>query len=129
VYEKEPLAPDHPLRSLPNILLTPHLGASTAEAQKSVALEACAAVRDALLLNDLSGALNAAGVGGHGMAELRALLDLSDRLARLGRALLSGGLSGLELRYSGPRSEAPRPLLLGALQGALRDAVAHRPTN
>jgi D-3-phosphoglycerate dehydrogenase len=128
VYAKEPLAPDHPLRSLPNVLLTPHLGASTAEAQRSVALEACAAVRDALLTSDLSGALNAASVGGTG-ADLRPLLDLADRLARLGRALLPGGLSALELRYCGPRPEAPRALLLGALQGALRDVVERRAIN
>lgn len=129
VYAREPLAPDHPLRSMSNVLMTPHLGASTAEAQKSVALEACAAVRDALLTGDLSGALNAAGVGGSGMADLRPLLDLSDRLARLGRALLPGGISAMELRYTGPREEAPRPLLLGALQGALRDVVERRAIN
>lgn len=129
VYAKEPLAPDHPLRTLPNVLLTPHLGASTAEAQRSVALEACAAVRDALLTSDLSGALNAAGVGGTGMADLRPLLNLADRLARLGRALLEGGISAMELRYSGPREEAPRLLLLGALQGALRDVVEQRAIN
>ena len=129
VYAREPLAADHPLRSMPNVLLTPHLGASTAEAQRSVALEACAAVRDALLTSDLSGALNAAGVGGTGMADLRPLLDLADRLARLGRALLPGGVSAMELRYSGPREEAPRLLLLGALQGALRDVVERRAIN
>ncbi|MDP9349036.1 MAG: phosphoglycerate dehydrogenase, partial [Gemmatimonadota bacterium] len=43
VFAKEPLAPDHPLRSTPNLLLTPHLGASTVDAQRSVAVEACAA--------------------------------------------------------------------------------------
>jgi D-3-phosphoglycerate dehydrogenase len=129
VYAKEPLAVDHPLRSLPNVILTPHLGASTAEAQKSVALEACAAVRDALVTGDLSAALNAAGVGGAGWGELRPLLDLAERLGRLGRELLPGGLSAMELRYSGPRTEAPRPLLLAALQGALRDVVDLRAIN
>jgi D-3-phosphoglycerate dehydrogenase len=86
-------------------------------------------VRDALLTGDLSGALNAAAVGGTGVADLRPLLDLADRLARLGRALLPGGLSAMELRYCGPRPEAPRPLLLGALQGALRDVVERRAIN
>ncbi len=129
VFAREPLAPDHPLRSMPNVLLTPHLGASTSEAQRSVALEACAAVRDALLTGDLSSALNAAGVGGVGWGDLRPLLDLAERLGRLGRALLSGGLGAMELRYSGPREEAPRPLLLGALQGALHDVVDQRAIN
>ena len=129
VFAKEPLAPDHPIRSLPNILLTPHLGASTAEAQKSVSLEACAAVRDALVTGDLSSALNGAGVGGTGWDELRPLVELADRLGRLGRALVSGGLSSIELRYSGAREDAPRALLLAALQGALRDVVEQRAIN
>lgn len=129
VFEREPLAADHPLRSAPNVILTPHLGASTAEAQKSVAIEACAAVRDALVTGDLSAALNAAGVGGPGWGELRPLFHLAERLGRLGRAMLHGGLSALELRYSGPRDEAPRPLLLAALQGALHDVVDRRAIN
>ncbi len=129
VYSREPLAPDHPLRTLPNVLLTPHLGASTTEAQQSVALEACEAVRDALVTGDLSAALNAAGVGGGGWGELRPMLDLADRLGRLGAALLPVGIGALELRYSGPREEAPRPLLLAALQGALRNVVDRRAIN
>lgn len=129
VYSREPLAPDHPLRTLPNVFLTPHLGASTAEAQRSVAVEACEAVRDALLTGDLSGALNATAVGGDDRRELRPLLELADRLGRLGRALLPGGLAAIELRYAGAREEAPRALLLAALQGALRGVVDRRAIN
>ena len=129
VFTREPLPADHPLRDCPNLLLTPHLGASTVEAQRSVALEACAAVRDALVTGDLSAALNAAGVGGAGWGELRPLLQLADRLGRLGRVLLPGAVSTLELRYAGPREEVPRPLLLAALQGALHDVVDRRAIN
>jgi D-3-phosphoglycerate dehydrogenase / 2-oxoglutarate reductase len=129
VFAHEPLAQDHPIRTAPNVLLTPHLGASTGEAQKSVALEACAAVRDALLSGDLSVALNAAGVGGTGWGELRPLLDLAERLGRMGCSLLPSGLTALELRYSGPREEAARPLMLAALQGAMRDVVDRRAIN
>jgi len=59
VYSSEPLPADHPFRSLPNVVLTPHLGASTAEAQQNVAIEIAEAVRAALLDNDLSRAVNA----------------------------------------------------------------------
>jgi D-3-phosphoglycerate dehydrogenase / 2-oxoglutarate reductase len=128
VFAREPLAADHPLRTLPNVLLTPHLGASTLEAQKSVAVEACAAVRDALVQGDLTLALNALAVGVGG-GDLRPLLELADRLGRLGCALLPAGIGALELRYSGPREEAPRPLLLAALQGALRNVVDRRAIN
>ncbi|HEX8695439.1 MAG TPA: phosphoglycerate dehydrogenase [Longimicrobium sp.] len=129
VYAAEPLAADHPLRSLPNVVLTPHLGASTSDAQRSVAVEACAAVRDALLTGDLSAAINAAGVGTFAWADLRPLLELADRLGRLGRAMIPGGLSEVEMRYAGPRDAAPRPLLLAALMGALRDVVDRRAVN
>jgi D-3-phosphoglycerate dehydrogenase len=59
VYEDEPLSADSPLRDAPNLVLTPHLGASTEEAQVSVAREVALSVRTALLEGDLSGALNA----------------------------------------------------------------------
>lgn len=58
VFEKEPLPADHPLRVMPNVILTPHLGASTAEAQRRVALEIADAVRDALIDGDISRAVN-----------------------------------------------------------------------
>ncbi|MDR0787203.1 MAG: phosphoglycerate dehydrogenase [Gemmatimonadota bacterium] len=126
VFASEPLAKDHPFRQLPNVMLTPHLGASTVEAQRNVALEACAAVRDALLTGDLSAALNAVGVGGPELGEMRPLLQLAEKLGRLGQALLPSGLSGLELRYTGSRAEAARPLLLAALQGAMENVVDQR---
>jgi D-3-phosphoglycerate dehydrogenase / 2-oxoglutarate reductase len=58
VYSAEPLPSDHPFRTLPNVVLTPHLGASTAEAQQNVAIEIAEAVRAALIDNDLSRAVN-----------------------------------------------------------------------
>jgi D-3-phosphoglycerate dehydrogenase len=130
VFSAEPLPADDPLRAVPNLILTPHLGASTSDAQRSVAVEACEAVRDALLTGDLSAAINATGVGGAGWGELRPLMELANRLGRLGSALLPGALTSLELRYAGPRGEqAPRPLLLSALQGTLRDVVDRRAIN
>src|SRR5207253_8972531 len=49
VFETEPLPPDSPLRGAPNLVLTPHLGASTAEAQESVGIEIAQSIRAALL--------------------------------------------------------------------------------
>lgn len=60
VYETEPLPTDSPLRAAPRILLTPHLGASTEEAQLRVTLEVSMAVRAALVDGDFSKAVNAA---------------------------------------------------------------------
>ena len=58
VYEQEPLPPESQLRSAPNLVLTPHLGASTAEAQRRVAVEAAELVHRALTKGDYSGAVN-----------------------------------------------------------------------
>ena len=129
VFATEPLPADHPLRPAPNVLLTPHLGASTGEAQQNVAVEACAAVRDALLTGDLSAALNGLGLDRGVWSEIRPLAELCDRMGRLGRGLLSEGLLRVELRYAGPREEALRPLAVAALRGVLLDVVDERAIN
>ncbi len=58
VYDPEPLPADSPLRTAPNVLLTPHLAASTAEAQTRVAVEIASSLADALLKGDLTAAVN-----------------------------------------------------------------------
>jgi D-3-phosphoglycerate dehydrogenase len=58
VFAEEPLPKESPLRGLDRVLLTPHLAASTSEAQRRVAIEICTAVREALLRGDLSPAIN-----------------------------------------------------------------------
>jgi phosphoglycerate dehydrogenase-like enzyme len=60
VFTQEPLPKDSPLRGLDRVILTPHLAASTAEAQDRVSQEIAAGVRDALLLGDMSNVVNAA---------------------------------------------------------------------
>ena len=62
VFETEPLPPDSPLLAAPNLVLTPHLGASTKEAQVQVALEVARSIRAALALGDLSPAINSAEI-------------------------------------------------------------------
>jgi D-3-phosphoglycerate dehydrogenase len=57
VFESEPLSPESPLLDLPNVVLTPHLGASTVEAQELVAREIAESVRDALAMGDISGSV------------------------------------------------------------------------
>ena len=89
VYTKEPLAADHPLRTMENVLLTPHLGASTAEGQRNVAVDVCADVRAALLSGELSGAVNISGVDRARWRELRGALFLARQSAAIGRAMLA----------------------------------------
>jgi len=63
VFETEPLQSDSLLRQAPNLVLTPHLGASTTEAQVGVARQVAAAIKDALVDGDLSAAVNADRLG------------------------------------------------------------------
>lgn len=72
VFDPEPLPMDSPLRRAPNCLLTPHLGASTREAQQRVAVEIAEAVRDALVKGDIRTAVNLRGLAVAHMAARRA---------------------------------------------------------
>src|SRR5690606_5973971 len=89
VFTSEPLAKDHPLRRAQNVLLTPHIGANTVEAQRNVAVDVCAAVRDALLNGELSRSINIADVSGMDWAEARSALLVAQRAAALGCELLA----------------------------------------
>ena len=119
VFEDEPLADESALREAPNLVLTPHLGASTTEAQELVAEEIAEAVRAALAEGDLSRALNAPAIGGEMFKRLLPLLELGQNLGRLAAAITSGGLKGIEVRYAGEATEAPRPLTSYVLMGLL----------
>jgi D-3-phosphoglycerate dehydrogenase len=129
VFGQEPLPADDPLRSLDNVVLTPHLGASTVEAQHSVALEIADAVRAALLEGDLSRAVNAPAIGGAEMRKLRPMMELAERLGKLASVLVDGPVQRAEIRYSGGSEQALRPLTVGAMIGALAMAVGRRSIN
>ena len=61
VFEREPLPADSPLRKLEAVVLTPHVAASTGEAQERTSVEICVAVRDAITKGEIRGAVNAPG--------------------------------------------------------------------
>ncbi len=123
VFEREPVPPDHPLLKLDNVVAVPHLGAATREAQTSVGIEICEAVRDALILGDYRSAVNVPelAVGRH--ADLAPLIDLASRLGRLLCGLTRGSYQALEVRYAGAHEPALRGLTAAAAQGLLRDVV------
>ncbi|HET7458896.1 MAG TPA: phosphoglycerate dehydrogenase [Gemmatimonadaceae bacterium] len=87
-YTVEPLPKDHPLRTAPNVVLTPHIGASTAEAQRNVAVDVCVAVRDALLTGELSRSMNVATISTP-WNELAPALLVARRAAAVARAMLA----------------------------------------
>jgi D-3-phosphoglycerate dehydrogenase len=119
VFEPEPLPGDSPLRGSERILLTPHLAASTSEAQERVAAEICANVRDALLLGVLRGAVNLPGVSSDVLERLGGTLELARRLGRLAAAVAHGRVQSVEVSYGGDDDAAPRPAMLAAVEGVL----------
>jgi D-3-phosphoglycerate dehydrogenase len=123
VYPKEPLAPDHPLRTNDKVLLTPHLGASTAEGQRNVAVDVCIAVRDALLEGELSGAVNLAGADRGRWRDLRAGLSLARQATSIARALLANrgarAIDQLTLHVGRQFAGAESLLTASAAAGAL----------
>ena len=131
-YEKEPLASDHPLRTLPNVLLTPHIGASTTEAQRNVAVDVCIAVRDALLSGELSRSINVADVGGQ-WAEVEPALTLARRAAAVGRAILATqgtrAVQRVDIRSGSALTAARSALLASAARGLLEGTVEQERLN
>ncbi len=129
VYVNEPLEKESTLLKAPNILLTPHLGASTSEAQDLVASEIAEGVRRALADGDLTTALNAPAIGGDALRKLTPLLDLARALGYVGCALAPGGVQGVEVKYSGDSDEALKPLTSYVLMGLLEQVLGRDQVN
>ena len=79
VYEVEPPPADFPLRDLPNIVFTPHLGASTAEAQENVGIEIAQAIRAALLDGAIRNAVNMPNLDAKTLAVIGPYLTLGEK--------------------------------------------------
>jgi D-3-phosphoglycerate dehydrogenase len=133
VFISEPLGADHPLRSAPNVVLTPHIGASTVEAQRSVAVEVCRAVRDALLHGELSRSINAAVVDGMQAGDVRPALVLTRQLAAVACALLAArgarAVDRLDVTPGDALGGARDALLAAAALGALAPVLSHERLN
>ncbi len=126
VFTVEPLSPDSPLRRIPNLVLTPHLGANTLEAQRNVSRDVCAAVRDALLYNDLSRSINVVGASAE-WHELSGVMVLVRRAAAVARAVLADqgmlAVRHVALRVSPDLAHGAGVLLSAAAVGVLEDVV------
>ena len=129
VFADEPAPADHPLRSVAQVVLTPHLGAATQEAQHNVAVEIAEAVRAALADGDLTRAVNAPAIGGEEMRRLRPMLELCDRIGRIAAVMCDGAPNRAIVRYSGPHDGALRPIASAVVAGALRHVVGRGAIN
>lgn len=131
-YAKEPLVADHPLRKRADVVLTPHIGASTTEAQRNVAVDVCVAVRDALLSGELSRSINVADVGGQ-WTEVEPALTLARRAAGVGRAILATqgmrAIQRVDVRTGSALIAARSALVAAAARGVLEGTVEQERLN
>jgi D-3-phosphoglycerate dehydrogenase len=104
VYVQEPPPKDHPLFGIENAVLTPHLGASTDEAQTAVSVEACKAIIAYLNTGEIRGAVNAGGIKLDLPPDEAVLADLARRIGVLLSAYAQGGYKNITLRASGTRA-------------------------
>jgi D-3-phosphoglycerate dehydrogenase len=104
VYQTEPPAKDHPLFALENVVLTPHLGASTEEAQTAVSVEACRSIVAYLTSGEIRGAVNAGGIKLDLPPDEAPFAKLASRIGALLAGLCEGGYETITLRASGTRA-------------------------
>lgn len=123
VFETEPLPPDSPLRGAPNLVLTPHLGASTAEAQESVGIEIAQSIRAALLEGTIRNAVNMPNLDAKTLAIIGPHLRFGEKLGKFLSQVAPKRADSLNINYSGKVNEVDttaitRAVLKGFLQAA-----------
>ncbi len=127
VYEQEPLG-ESPLRSLgKEMVMTPHLGASTEEAQVNVAIDVAEQIRDVLLGLPARSAVNIPGLRPDLLEQLRPYLQLAETLGNLVAQLAGGRVESLNVRLQGElATNQSQPIVVAALKGLLSHALQER---
>ena len=127
VFSEEPLPPEHPLRQHPRVILTPHIGGSTAEAQARVAVDAARQVVAVLQGQPAPYAVNAPIVPPQSLAFLTPWIALAERLGRFLRQVSDHPITRLELILSGDLAQHESVYLRAAvLKGLLEGVVDTR---
>jgi D-3-phosphoglycerate dehydrogenase len=118
VFNEEP-PKDRTLIVLPQVLCTPHLGASTVEAQTAVSTEAVAALLGYLKRGEIRGAVNLPARDFEVPPELRPYVDLAGRMGRLLSPLCVQGVKKMEITYRGQLADKPTAGLTGTFAATL----------
>ena len=124
VFENEPPT-GSPLLSFDSVILTPHLGASTQEAQEKVAVRIAEQIAAYLKDNLVTNAVNMEGIDPRLLPALQPYRDLCERLGKLLSSLARGPVSDVALEYSGSVQDYPmRPLTASFLKGFLQSKLS-----
>ena len=126
VFTSEPLIENSPLREIDNLILTPHLGASTIEAQISVSVDVANGIVDALNNRPVATAVNMPHIPAHILKKLSPYLTLAERLGRTITALSKEPVSTVEVKINGKIAEGNTSLIsTSVLKGVLSRALEH----
>ncbi len=124
VFEKEPPPASSELLNLPQVVVTPHLGGSTEEAQSSVAREIAVSVRDYLLGRGIRNAVNVPSVDAEMLKLIEPYLRLIERLGALQAQLVEGRVKEVRIRYIGEMIRWDvAPLTIAFVKGLLTPAL------
>ncbi len=125
VFTSEPLDKLNPLVNAPNIVLTPHLGASTKEAKEGVSLAICEQIRDYLIHGKLNNAINMPIADIAKLKEIEIFLDFADTMGNLQSQLNPGAIKRVQVESSGSIEDS-KPLALAFLKGLLSSRIPDR---
>ena len=128
VYEEEPCT-DSPLFQLPGVLCTPHLGASTEEAQTQVAVEAVQLLIRFLTTGEIRHAVNMAAVDPKSLRAMLGNIDVAYRLGRLLAQWHRGSASGCQLNYRGEVAGQDSKLLTASFCAGLLESTLDEEVN
>ncbi len=127
VFEKEPPAEDNPLRLDPRVITTPHLGASTEEAQVNVALAIARQIGDYLTTGEIRNAVNFPALGAEAYQALKPWIALARRMGTLLTQVTPGIMEELTVECAGDLpGDDHSPLASAALEGLLTPALGSR---
>lgn len=125
VFSEEPPPADNPLLQLDQVIVTPHLGASTKEAQEGVAFTVAEQMRDFLLTGALRGAVNVPAIGMKEFNVLQPYVALAESIGRFQAQLADKPVSEVRIEYAGEIVDVDAaPVTRAFLAGLLRDVSA-----
>jgi D-3-phosphoglycerate dehydrogenase len=123
VYEKEPLPEDHPFRELDEVIMTPHLGASTEEAQNNVGIEIAETITNYLRSGAIQSAVNMPSLDAQTAATVAPYLNLGKKLGKLVAELAPQRNDRLVITFGGKAADVPGdPIARCVLMGFLSNA-------
>jgi D-3-phosphoglycerate dehydrogenase / 2-oxoglutarate reductase len=126
VFNEEPLK-NSPLQAMENVILTPHIGGQTFEAQEAVGVQIAQQVREYLKHGVIQNAVNVPSVSAEEYAEMQPYIVLAERMGAFLAQISAGSIEEISLRYSGHIAEWKTELIRnGAIKGILNQALEEK---